>query len=220
MTPTRTAHPHREGGWTLEAARARLGRRDRVKSEDPKALWVKVGLPRGATVVDVGCGIGFYAIPAARRVGPKGRVWALDISGELVDWVNHRAEALGLPQLTARRSTPRRLPLPTGSADYLLVANLLHGILAPESPMLREIARLLRPGGQFINVDWVRRRTESGPPFRIRLSPTAARRAVTPFGFVHRATWAHGPTHYAQRFERVAPAVRKGINRAGPKPGK
>ncbi|MHB1434832.1 MAG: class I SAM-dependent methyltransferase [Thermoplasmata archaeon] len=203
--PPRSARSHREGGWTLEAALERLGRRDRTKSEDPRALWSQVGLPRGATVVDVGCGLGFYAIPAARRVGPTGRVWALDISGELVDWLNRRAQTLHLGQLTARRSTPRHLPLPTGSADYLLVANLLHGILGPDSPMLREIARLLRPGGQFINVDWIRRRTENGPPFSIRLSPTAARRAVGPFGFVHRETWAHGPTHYAQRFERVAP---------------
>ncbi len=201
----RPHHPHREGGWTLEAALARLGRRGRASREDPRALWSHVGLPRGAVVVDVGCGLGFYAVPAARRVGPKGRVWALDISGELVDWLDRRARSLGLDQLTARRSTPRRLPLSTGSADYLLVANLLHGILGPDSPMLREIARLLRPGGQFINVDWIRRRTEEGPPFSIRLSPTAARRAVTPFGFVHRETWAHGPTHYAQRFERVAP---------------
>ncbi|EQD29640.1 arsenic methyltransferase, partial [mine drainage metagenome] len=121
-------------------------------------------------------------------MGPTGRVWALDISRDLVDWINRRAKTLGLGQLTAQRSTPRRLPRPAGSANYVLVANLLHGILDGDSPMLREIARLLRPGGQFINVDWVRRRTEGGPPPSIRLSPTAARRAVVPFGFAHRET--------------------------------
>jgi SAM-dependent methyltransferase len=194
-----------EATWTRADAEAMLESSERRATQDPGRLWRRVALRPGETVVDVGAGSGYFSFPAADAVGPTGHVYAVDVSGELVELIRERANERRTSNLTALRSTPARIPLNDGVADVALLANVLHGV--PPSTVA-EAVRTLRPGGRLVNVDWKKVTTPSGPPLQHRLSETEATRALVSHGLVPRDSFELGPYHYVLVFERPAPAHR------------
>ena len=197
-------HPHPLGAdgrptelarrpWTRAEAIAALDAPDRVRTQDPAIVWRHARLRPGMTVVEVGAGTGYFALPAARLVGEGGRVYAVDLSEDLVELVRERAAAERLPQLRAVQSSVDRIPLPARIADIVLLANVLHDIPAPT---LAEAVRLLRPGGRLVNVDWKPSPTPHGPPASIRIAPAAASRLLGRHGLRTVERWTLGPWHY------------------------
>jgi ubiquinone/menaquinone biosynthesis C-methylase UbiE len=183
-----------EAGWSREQAIAFLDAPERAESQDPKALWRRLRLRAGMTVADVGAGTGYFAFPAAEVVGPTGRVYAVDISRELVGLLRERAAERRLGHVVVVRSTPDRIPLPDRCADVVLLANLLHGVSART---VAEAVRILRPGGRLVDVDWKKGRTPWGPPVEHRLSTAEAGRVLRAHGLRTAPPWAFGPYHYA-----------------------
>jgi ubiquinone/menaquinone biosynthesis C-methylase UbiE len=202
-----TGHAHDHGGlagraWTREEALGALEAPERRQSQDPDALWTRIGLAPGATVVDVGAGTGFFAVEAARRVGPEGRVYAVDLSDELVELLRERRDRESLPQLQPLRNTLTSIPLPSAVADVVLLANVLHDI--PVST-LSEAVRLVKPRGRFVNVDWKKEQTPGGPPLEIRLTPDEAEQLLEKQGLKAVERWEFGRWHYALVLERSSP---------------
>ncbi len=204
--PSPHAHAHdplARRAWTRAEALAVLESPDRRKTQDPLRVWRHARLRAGETVVEVGAGTGYFAVPAARRVGGSGRVYAVDLSEDLVALLGERRDRERLPQLHPVRSSVDRIPLPTGVADVVLLANVLHDI---PSTTLTEAVRLLRPGGRFLNVDWKKIRTPGGPPREIRLTPAGAERLLAPHGLRLVERWELGPWHYGLTLARPLPA--------------
>lgn len=185
--------------WGREEAIAALERPTRRESQDPEALWDHLHLAIGSTVADVGAGTGFFALPAARRVGAEGKVYAIDLSTELVGLIGERARAQDLPQLVEVQSTLERIPLPSAIADVVLLANVLHDI--PDST-LAEAVRLLEPEGRLVNLDWKKEETPGGPPVGVRLSPEDASERLADAGLEVVESWEFGPFHYALLLRR------------------
>lgn len=102
----------------------------------------------GEALLDLGCGAGFDAFIAAQLVGPEGRVVGIDLSPEMVAVAEAgRAEA-GLPQVEFREAAIEALPFPDASFDVALSNGVLN--LVPDKPAaLREVFRVLRPGGRL-----------------------------------------------------------------------
>ena len=196
--------PHHLAGrsWTREEAISRLESPDRRRTQDPSVVWERAGLKAGETVVEVGAGTGFFAIEAARRVGPAGRVFAVDISSELVELLHERRATADLPQLTPVHSTPGSIPIASGVADLLLFANVLHDV---PPATVDEAVRLLKPEGRAVNVDWKKRDTPGGPPFEIRLSPEQAAGRLKEHGLFVHERWELGPWHYGLTLRRTKP---------------
>lgn len=191
-----------EATWSRADALAVLESPERRASQDPKALWRRVGLRKGDTVVDVGAGSGFFAFPAATMVGPAGRVYAVDTSPELVEFIRDRASRGKVPNVESLLSTPTRIPLEDAAADVALLSNVLHGI-PPKT--VTEAIRVLRPGGRLVDIDWKKRETADGPPIQHRLSALEARRALSAHGLTPIDSFELGPSHYVLVFERPRP---------------
>jgi len=196
-----------EASWSRADAVACLESAERRATQDPDLLWRRVGLKPGDTVVDVGSGTGYYAFPAAAVVGTDGRVYAVDVSRELVKLVRQRATERGLRNVISVLSTRSRIPIEDGTADVAILANVLHGI-PPKT--VDETVRVLRPGGHLVNVDWKKEPTPGGPPVEHRLSPAEARAAFTARGLRAVESFELGPFHYVQVFERPRPAQHPG----------
>ncbi|MDE1821387.1 MAG: class I SAM-dependent methyltransferase [Euryarchaeota archaeon] len=195
------AHHHHGGGpgWSVDRALEALESPERRRILDPESLWREVGLLPGSVVADVGAGTGYFATPAAQRVGAKGAVYAIDVSSELVNYLSERGRREKLPWLHPVRSTVEKIPLPSGVADVVLLATVLHDV---PDPTVAEAVRLLRPGGCFVNLDWSKQETPWGPPLEIRLSPEEAASRLSAFGLKVVRTWDLGPHHYGQLLRR------------------
>ncbi len=115
---------------------------------DP-ALLLGDLVPLGGTAIDVGCGRGYFTVPLAGLVGPKGRVVAVDLQEEMLAGVRRRAEQAGVAErVQLRRCTPDRLGV-EGPADLVLAFWMVHEV-PDRSRFLAELAALLRPGGRLL----------------------------------------------------------------------
>jgi ubiquinone/menaquinone biosynthesis C-methylase UbiE len=112
------------------------------------------------TVVDFGCGPGFYTLAIARRA--RSAV-AVDISPEMLKKVQGAAEKAGVTNIQFMESDGRKLQLGDGSADKVLLVRVYHEVHEQEA-VLREFGRVLRPEGRLILVERVRKSLLPGPP--------------------------------------------------------
>lgn len=121
--------------------------RFREQFRKPEDLLHRIGLQDGQTVLDYGCGIGSYAIPAARIVGATGKVHALDIHPIAVERVQKRAKKEGLSNIVTIQSG-----LDTGledeSIDFVLLFDVFTWVHEKEE-LLKELHRVLKNTGTF-----------------------------------------------------------------------
>jgi SAM-dependent methyltransferase len=176
---------------------------------DPDALVRTLRIEPGMTVVDLGCGDGYFTAAIARRIAAA-EVIGVDLEPAMLEQAS--AACRTLPNcrwlLGDAMELSRSLRAPV---DYVLLANTLHG--APDKPALsRQVAAVVRPGGRFGIVNWRRLHREDttvlgeprGPRTELRMSPDETRAAVEPAGFTLEAQLELPPYHYAAIFVRTA----------------
>jgi len=117
--------------------------RDRFRK--PGKQLGEVGIEEGQTVLDFGCGSGSYAVPAARMVGERGRVYALDIHPLAMRAVEKKARREGLANITTILSG-RDTGLPDESIDVILLYDTIHQI-GDKRALLEELHRVMRSNG-------------------------------------------------------------------------
>ena len=122
----------------------------------PEDLMQEAGLHPGMTVVDYGCGPGLLTLLAAKKVGPAGKVYALDIYEGMVSLVQSRAVEAGLENVTALLNDGPEAPLPGGVADLILCTLVFHykESRRDRQALADDLARLLKPGGCAMLVQW------------------------------------------------------------------
>lgn len=107
----------------------------------------------GEQVLDVASGTGLVSFQAARAVGPRGHVLGIDLSAKMVAAAERRARELRLPNCRFSRLDAETLPLPDASLNIALCALGLMYMPDPEQAV-REIRRVLRPGGRVSLAVW------------------------------------------------------------------
>jgi ubiquinone/menaquinone biosynthesis C-methylase UbiE len=107
----------------------------------------------GDAVLDIACGTGLVAFDAARAVGPEGYVLGVDLSGRMVGFAEERARKVKLSNCRFARMDAETLDLPDARFDVVLCALGLMYMPNPERA-LREMRRVLRPGGRISLVVW------------------------------------------------------------------
>lgn len=117
------------------------------------ATVARMPLVAGNAVLDLCCGAGASAIPAARTVGPTGRVLGVDLAAPLLDAARARAETEGLANVELRLCDARRTDLPDGSFDAVMC---VFGVFFASSmdAFTAEMWRLVRPGGTLAITTW------------------------------------------------------------------
>jgi ubiquinone/menaquinone biosynthesis C-methylase UbiE len=117
------------------------------------ALLNAAALTPGERVLDLACGTGLVTLPAARAVGPSGQVTGVDIAERMVQSLRERACAARLSMVAAARMDAEDLALADGSFDVVLCALGLMYLPDP-AQALREVKRVLRPGGRAVMAVW------------------------------------------------------------------
>jgi ubiquinone/menaquinone biosynthesis C-methylase UbiE len=107
-------------------------------------------------VLDVGCGTGTLLLAAAERVGPSGALHGIEPSMEMAAHARRKAEAHRVP-LEVVEGSADRLPYPPGSFDAVFCTLVFHHLpRSMQEGAVREMRRVLRPGGRAVIVDWQR----------------------------------------------------------------
>ena len=105
-------------------------------------------LHEGETVLDLGSGAGADVLISARRVGPRGRAVGLDMTDEMLELARANAAEAGVENVEFVKGYIEEIPLPDDSVDVVL-SNCVINLSADKGEVLREAARVLRPGGRL-----------------------------------------------------------------------
>ena len=104
-------------------------------------------LREGERVLDLGSGGGIDVILSARRVGPTGRAFGVDMTDEMLELAVRNAADAGVTNVEFVRGTIEAIPLPSSTID-VVISNCVINLAADKTAVFREIARVLRPGGR------------------------------------------------------------------------
>ena len=115
-----------------------------------------VGIKRGQTVLDFGCGSGMYTIPAAEIVGEQGKLYALDKDKKVLDELMRKAKSVGLKNIERMETSGEpKIDLTDESVDGVLLFDVFHSYYFPQVDdrrrVLNEIYRIMKPSA-FISV--------------------------------------------------------------------
>lgn len=162
--------------------RKKLNNPVRLEWLPPALIWKLVGSTSGSTFVDIGAGTGYITREIADIAGPSVRIHALDIEPLMIEEMHETLPVNGpvKPQLMEMN----QLPFPDDCVDGVWMITLFHELEPPE-PLLREIRRVLRPGGCMLIIDWEKNEEacEHGPPLQHRVAVKTTKRQVTKTGF-------------------------------------
>ena len=123
-----------------------LIRAEREREENPQALLEALGLEPGQVVADIGCGNGFYTLQMAKKVGPAGKVFAVDIQPEMLALLEERARAAGVTNIVPVLSSPADPKLPPDAVDLILLVDVYHEFAYPEQMLAGMRAALTADG--------------------------------------------------------------------------
>ena len=163
----------------------------------------ETGLKSGDKFLDVGCGDGYFSIAAAKIVGNKGKVYAIDSYEKSIAVLKqqvHRESIGNIEAIVA--DVTQKMPLPKAVIDVCLMANVMHGFLANgEVPsVMTEIARVMKVGSTLAVVEFQKVAGPPGPPISIRMTPKELEDLVSGYGFKKAKVVEVGPIHYAAMF--------------------
>jgi ubiquinone/menaquinone biosynthesis C-methylase UbiE len=156
----------------------KLDNPERRKMMPPVNTLERLGLEAGDRMADLGCGIGYFSIPAASIAKV---VHAFDISEEMINELAREKEEREIENLILHHTDPKAISLPDASVNFILVVNVLHEVPVLED-YIAEMMRVLCSGGRLGIVDFIKAETKQGPPVKHRIDADHLIDLLEPYG--------------------------------------
>lgn len=146
-------------------------------------------------MADLGCGTGFFVLPAAKIIGKRGVVYAVDKVPEILEILKKKVEESGLTNIKIIRADVTASGITDHAVDTVLMANVFHDV--DKDHMAKELRRILKPAGRIVVLEWKKIHTERGPPMEIRLTPEELKTILEERGWRVTSSFELSPSHYA-----------------------
>lgn len=187
---------HQAAGW--------LERPEREEEEKPTKLIDALKLKNGDVVADVGAGSGYLSFRLAEKVGPQGKVLAVDIQPEMLDLIRKRMKARKVTHIEPILGTESDPNLPAATVDLILMVDVYHEFSYPFE-MTEAMVKSLKPGGRLVFVEY----RKEDPDVFIKEVHKMTERQVRKEMEAHPLTWeqtlADLPTQHIIVFKKKRP---------------
>ncbi|MCH7750218.1 MAG: methyltransferase domain-containing protein [Acidobacteria bacterium] len=164
----------RHAGWFY--------RPDRIESEKPEELLDLLGIKEGDVVADIGAGAGFFSLRAAERVGPTGKVLAVDVQPEMIDGLKMMMKRFGHENIVPILGDVDDPKLPADSVDHVLIVISYHEFSHPVE-MMRHIRKAMKRDGQMLIVEYKAETLDSRVQPLHRMSEAEIMEEIPALGF-------------------------------------
>jgi len=169
---------------------------------DPEQVIREMHVAEGMVVADFGAGVGFYALPLARRVGPYGKVFAIDVMGDFLRKLKNEANRAGFKNVEVIQGdleVPGGSGLLTASVDRIIIANTLFQSDDP-ALVVNEAKRVIRHSGKVAVVDWQESYGQMGPHEDHVITNDETKAIFEAAGFVLEGLIDAGTHHYGMLY--------------------
>ncbi len=140
---------------TLLPAGSKAAGEDRDQWQQPARVMADLGLRRGSTVADIGCGSGYFTLRLAKAVGPTGKVFAVDPSADALNALRGQIERDHLGNVEVVASEPVDTKLPSARCDCALFCDVLHEVPQDQrAPLVGDTVRTMKKGGFLFVIDY------------------------------------------------------------------
>lgn len=160
--------------------RKRLDTEERRAIMPPAETLVRLGFKKTDVMADIGCGAGYFTIPAALFIDSdtdacsNACIFALDTSGDMLAEVTEKALDLGLKNIKCFKTSEYDLKIQDSCVDFAIICNVLHEI-EDKPRFLAEVLRIMKPGATLAIIEWQKRRGEYGPSCEERIDKNQLR---------------------------------------------
>jgi ubiquinone/menaquinone biosynthesis C-methylase UbiE len=180
-----------------------LVRETREQEEQPETMLDTLKIAKGATVADVGAGVGYTSLRLARRVGPSGTVYATDLQPEMLRMLRANAREAGVTNIKPLLATVKETKLPDAAIDLIIMVDVYHESSDPEAT-LKGLRKALKPGGRLVLVEY--RAEDPDVPIKPehKMTLAQARREVEPQGFTFVDSYEPLPWQHIIVFQKPA----------------
>ena len=137
--------------------------------QKPHEVLKALGLKQGEVIADIGAGSGYFTFHLAHHVGDLGKVYAVDVSPEMILHINRRIRELRSANVVSILADPDDPLLPDASLNRLFFSNSWHHI-ENQTKYLALMKKLLKPGGEIIMIDFHKKELPVGPPIQMKIA--------------------------------------------------
>lgn len=179
----------------------KLDSEQRKKILPPEQTLISLGLQEGDIMADIGCGIGYFSIPASKIVGKNGKIFAMDISSEMLDDIEMKINKNNILNIETVLTDENDLKIEDKKVTFAFISLVLHEANNKEN-FLAEINRIISPKGKIAIVEWEKADTESGPPIDHRIDKIDLLYTLDKLGFSNILTVSIGENFYGISAEK------------------
>lgn len=162
--------------------RHKLDNEKRRKMLPPEKTLISLGLHAGDIMADIGCGIGYFSIPATKIVQGSGKVFALDILPEMLQEVETKAKENSIFNIKTVLTEENNLMLEEGNITFAFICNVLHET-ENLGEFLAQVKKIISSKGKIAIIDWQKINSEDGPPIEHRLDKLELLKLLKTLGF-------------------------------------
>lgn len=140
-----------------------LERSEREEEEAPEKALDAIGIQPGMTIADVGCGTGYFTRRMAKRTGPTGKVYGIDIQPRMIEALKRNLQKEGITNVEGVVSKADDPMLPASAVDLILMVDVYHEFATPQT-MLKKMREALKPTGRMVLLEY--RKEDPNVPIR------------------------------------------------------
>jgi len=150
--------------------------------QKPQEVLAALNIRPGEVIADIGAGSGYFTFPLARRVGERGKVYAVDVSPDMILHLNRRIRDIKSTNVISVLADADDPLLPSGSVDRFFFCDSWHHI-ENQPKYLSQLKRLLKPRGEIVMIDFHKKELPVGPPLRMKIAREDLIRQMNDNGF-------------------------------------